>query len=153
MSPPFTKAAAASPATKVLSLAMTVLYSYFVYLTYISPEVVWESHRERPFDPVWSYAIKAKGAAIAGLLAGLLFSFTQPISHRFSTYLSCFIFHFLALIHHGWCFLKEPEEFFVDSAMHFQYVVIHSVGCFSFGYFMKEAATTYDVGDKQIKRV
>ena len=120
-----------------------VMYMMFAYLTYVSPETLWAMHnREFPMDPVWSYAVKAKGSAIVGLLvSNLLTTYAQPLEHRWVSYTSCMVFQLLALLHHGRCyFLEEPGNgYFVDSAMHFQYVVIHSVGCTIFSYLIYES--------------
>lgn len=126
---------------KFLPLVQAVFYSAFIFLTYVSPETLWGVHeREFPMDPVWSYAVKAKGAAITGLLVGsLLATYTQPLPYRFVPYVSCGVFQLLALAHHGRCFLTEPEGYFVDSGMHFQYVVVHSFGCSCFAFLAYES--------------
>ena len=129
--------------TTYLPILPALMYTMFVYLTYISPETLWETHnREFPMDPVWSYSVKAKGSAIFGLLVNnLLATFVQPLKHRWVSYTSCMVFQLLALLHHGRCyFLEKPGNgYFVDSTMHFQYVMIHSLGCMIFSFLIYES--------------
>ena len=134
---------------KYLPVAMVAFYSLFIFLTFISPETLWATHdRELPLDPVWSYAVKAKGAAISGLLAGnILATYTQPLTHRFVPYLSCLIFQSLALLHHAWCFIMEPEGYFVKSDLHFQYVVIHGIGCSAFAFLAYDSKLAQKDGE------
>jgi len=124
-----------------LPVVQAFTYAIFIFLTYISPETLWKTHgRDLPMDPVWSYAVKAKGSAIIGLLVGnLLATYTQALEHRLIPYVSCFAFQFFALINHGRAFLFEPEGYFVDSTLHFQYVVVHTLGCSIFGYLAFES--------------
>ena len=104
--------------TTILPAFFSVVYSAFIYLTYLRPEVLWAMHdRDRPMDAVWTYAVKAKGAAIAGLWVGLVLSLRQPLADRRLTYISCAVFHLLADLHHGWCFWTETPEFFVESEL------------------------------------
>ena len=132
-----------TPLVQVLPAIMALMYSMFIYLTLISPKTLWLTHYpDRPtMDPVFSYCCKAKGAAILGLLTGLLWSYTKPLAERQVAFLSCLVFQAGALFHHYWCYFTEPEEYFVDSAMHFQYVFMHTTGCVVFSYLIHAATT------------
>lgn len=126
---------------RILPIFMALMYSMFIYLTLIDPKTLWAQHYpNQPMDVVFSYACKAKGAAITGLLVGLLVSYTRPLQERALPFLSCLVFQGLALIHHSWCYFIQPPDYFVKSDMHFQYVVMHSIGVVAFGYLVKEAS-------------
>ena len=128
---------------QVLPAAIVLMYSMFIYLTLINPKTLWLMHYpDQPMDPVFSYSVKAKGSAILGLLAGLLLSYTKPLAERQLAFVSCLVFHASTLMHHSWCYFTEPEEYFVESALHFQYVVMHTTGCLVFSYLIRDATTT-----------
>ena len=134
---------------QVLPVLMALMYSMFIYLTLIDPKTLWAMHYpNEPMDVVFSYASKAKGAAITGLLVGLLASYTKPLRERQLPFLSCLVFQGLALMHHGWCYIFEPSDYFVKSDMHFQYVIMHWIGVAVFGYLVKEATAAGTGGSK-----
>ena len=44
-------------------------------------------------------------------------------------------------MHHSWCYLLEPKDYFVESAMQGQYVIMHSIGVVVFGYLVQKASS------------
>jgi len=81
--------------------------------------------------------MKAKGAAIVGLLLALVISFFQPLAHRFSAYLCCLSNPGSAS---SWLVLHETAgRVLCQLEMHFQYVVIDSIGAASFYYLIAQA--------------